>query len=228
MSTPNVVALTKSDINAKFKKIKEEYIHSLPDYPNPKKRSILETVGTDTVEQLRKNIQNNLSNNTDNTGNNMIVVELTKYNQLSNQKSDYVNEFIAIVQEIWDMYNRARVNKKDPPTFIEWVNTKIEKNAFNKDMDQLQGLKWCFSILQELGPVIGPQGIPLRTDLIQQEIQKQINQLEQQDELKEPPKKTPRRSGGLRKKTKGKTKKKTNKKRKTKRRKTRRLKLKNN
>lgn len=226
MSTPNVVALTKSDIIARFKKNKDEYINSLPDYPNPKKRSILETVGTDTVEQLRKNIQNNLTNKPDN---NMIVVELTKYNQLSNQKSDYVNEFIAIAQEIWDTYNLARVMGRDPPTFIEWVNTKIEENAFNKDMDQLQGLKWCFSILQELGPVIGPQGIPLRTDLIQQEIQKQINKLEESS-LKTPrTSSTSRTSGGLRRKTNKKTnKKRKTKRRKTKRRKTRRLKLKNN
>jgi len=140
----------------------------------------------------------------------MIIVELRKYN---------TSEKIGVIaEEIWKSYNHARVNKTDPPTFIQYINDNIERNAFNRDSEQLQSLKMCFSILQETGPVIGPKGILLRTDEILENIIKQINELEQTPTL-----------AGRRKTKKRKTKRRKTKRRKIKKkRKTRRLRLKNN
>jgi hypothetical protein len=171
-----------------------------------------------SIEELKRTIQTYLKEN----DNLMVLVNLTRCNEGS---ENYDAQIATIAQKIWDVYNSARVNKTDSPTFITWVNNNIRNAAFNEDIQLLKNLKLCFTNLQESGPI---GNISERTDEILRKLLEQINKLE------EPPLKTPRTSrtsgtsGGLRRKTKKKTNKKTNKKRKTKRRKTRRLKLKNN
>jgi hypothetical protein len=170
-------------------------------------------VANESEQELKAKIQKNLINN----DNLMIIVELRKYN---------TSEKIGVIaEEIWKSYNRARVNRTDPPTFIQYINDNIERNAFNRDSEQLQSLKMCFSILQELGlgQVIGPKGIQPRTDEIQRKIIEQINELEQTPTLAGR-RKTKRRKTNKRRKTK----RRKTRRRKTKRRKTKRLRLKNN
>jgi len=106
----------------------------------------------ESIEELKRTIQIYLKEN----DNLMVLVNLTKYGTLSNQNKEYEDKFIAIAQEIWNAYDNKRLKEKEEEkslNFIEWINSNIKKGAFNRDIEQLDSLQWCFSILQERGPM---------------------------------------------------------------------------